>query len=121
VGGGRVDGRGSLRFETAVVAAGFADPPTDYRASWAHFDNATGSTTAIGETQSATKQMTAPPLPTATGSYVEVALSADSDAHPTWREPIRTYFRRTPDGCTLVGLERVPDRSAPQTPAKDKE
>jgi hypothetical protein len=117
----RLDANGSLTFGNAVVAAGFADPPTMYRASWAHFANATDSTTSIGETQSASTQMTAPALPTTTGSYVEVALSADSDAHPTWREPIRTYFRRTADGWTLVGLERLADGSVAQPPVKDKE
>jgi hypothetical protein len=64
--------------------------------------------------------MTASALSTTTGSYVEVALSADSDAHPTWREPIHAYFRRTADGWTLVGLERLADGSAAQTPTKDR-
>jgi hypothetical protein len=31
---------------------------------------------------------------------------------PTWRRPVRTYFRLDADGWTLVGLERMPDRPA---------
>ena len=38
-----------------------------------------------------------------------VDISVDSDAHPEWRRPIRTYFRRASDGWTLVGLERLPE------------
>jgi hypothetical protein len=38
-----------------------------------------------------------------------VDISVDSAAHPTWRRPIRTYFRRGGEGWTLVGLERLPE------------
>jgi hypothetical protein len=48
-------------------------------------------------------------LETASGSIVMVDISVDSDAHPEWRRPIRTYFRRAGDGWTLVGLERLPE------------
>ena len=50
------------------------------------------------------------------GSFVAVDISADSDGHPTWKQPVRTYFRRDGDGWKLVGLERMPE--GPEAPAK---
>jgi hypothetical protein len=37
-----------------------------------------------------------------------VDIAADIDAYPAWGEPIKTHFRRTAQGSTLVGLERMP-------------
>jgi len=53
--------------------------------------------------------MTAPrDLPNATGSFIQIDISAESAANPSWREPVRVYFRRAASGWTLVGLERMP-------------
>jgi hypothetical protein len=109
----RLDPAGRLTFENAAVAAGVAESPATYRATWARFDNATGGTQRIGETQSQTTTI-APPagLPAAPGSFVAVDIAADSDMHPSWRRPIRTYFVRQGEGWKLVGLERIPDEAA---------
>jgi hypothetical protein len=105
----RLDASGALTFDNAAVAARAADAPRAYRAAWSRFDNATGAATAIGQTESATTVLAPPPgLPSSVGSFVEVDLSADSPAHPTWSQPIKTHFRRTADGWKLVGLERLP-------------
>jgi len=110
----RLDANGRLTFENAALAAGVASSPVSYRASWLHFDNATGETRAISETQSSTTTLEAPSgVPTAPGSFVAVDISVDSEAHPTWRQPIRTYFRRGGAGWTLVGLERLPESLSP--------
>jgi len=107
---------GRLTFENAAVAARFAEPPAAYRAAWARFDNATGATTSIGRSDSTTTSTMAPgALPDSSGSYVQIDISADSTAHPTWQQPVRTHFRRTADGWKLVGLERLPD-APPSTP-----
>jgi hypothetical protein len=99
-----------LTFENAAVAAGAASGPATYRASWLRFDNATGESQALSETQSSGTTIEAPRgLPAAPGSFVRVDISVDSEAHPTWRRPIRTYFRRGGAGWTLVGLERLPE------------
>ena len=67
----RLDAAGALTFDNAAVAAGFAEPPTEYRAAWSRFDNATGAAQPIAETRSATTTMPAPRgLPAATGSFV---------------------------------------------------
>ena len=108
----RLDDAGALTFENAAVAAGFADPPAEYRAAWSHFDNATGALRPIADARSTSTTM-APPrdVPTATGSFVEIDISAESAGHPSWRQPVRTFFRRTATGWKLVGLERLPDQS----------
>jgi hypothetical protein len=110
----RLDAGGQLTFENAAVAAGFAATPSTYRATWSRFDNATGETARIGETESGTTMVMAPAnLPAAPGSYLEVDIAADSAAQPSWRDPVRAYFRRTPGGWTLVGLERLPQKIEP--------
>jgi len=106
-----LDADGRLTFDNAAFAAGVASGPARYRASWLHFDNATGETRTIAETQSLTTTIEAPPgLPTASGRFVAVDLAVDSEAYPRWRRPIRTYFRRGGAGWGLVGLERLPGR-----------
>ena len=109
----RLDVTGSLTFENAAVAAGFAAPPAAYRATWSQFDNATGATTRIAESQSATTTIAASrDLPSAPGSFVEIDIAAESAEHPTWQQPVRTHFRRDAGGWKLVGLERLPGRAA---------
>ena len=57
----RLDQAGVLTFGNAAVDGGFADAPALYHASWSRFDNATGATQAIGDSQSPTTAV--PPLP----------------------------------------------------------
>jgi hypothetical protein len=74
------------------------------------FDNNTGATKPLSTTDSQTTTMAAPAgLPTAPGSYVQVDISADLAAFPTWKQPVKTHFRRTAQGWQLVGLERLPE------------
>jgi hypothetical protein len=106
----RLDRDGSLTLENAAVAAGIANGPASYRASWLLFDNATGVTKPIAETTSGTTTLKAPTgLPTTSGSFVAVDISVDSAAYPAWKQPVRTYFRRSGEGWKLVGLERLPE------------
>jgi hypothetical protein len=111
-----------LTFENAAVAAGFAEPPSAYRAAWSRFDNATGATTPISETRSSTTTLPAPrDLPGALNSFIEVDIRAEASDHPSWQEPIRTHFRREPSGWKMVGLERLPDRAPDQTPSAPRD
>jgi hypothetical protein len=102
---------GVLTFGNAAVAAGVAPAPESYRAVWQRFDNASGHTSPIAEVSARGTQMQAPAgLPTATGSYLQVDLSASSAAHAAWSLPVVVHFRRTTTGWQLVGLERMPVR-----------
>jgi hypothetical protein len=103
----RLDAGNRLTFENAAVAAGVASGSMTYHAAWFRFDNATGETRPVSDTQSTTTTIDAPNgLPTEPGSFITVELFVDSEVHPTWRRPIRTFFRRTERGWALVGLER---------------
>jgi len=111
----RLDASGRLTFENAAIAAGVVKGQPTYRASWMLFDNATSATKPLSSNDSQTTTLTAPAgLPTTAGSYIEVDISADLQAYPIWKEPIKTYFRRTAQGWTLVGLERLPEKVGPE-------
>jgi hypothetical protein len=106
----RLDLNGRLTFSNAAVDAGVAKPPASYRVSWSSFDNTTNESREIAETTSPTPAMQAPAgLPTTPGSFVAIEISVDDGAHPTWRTPIRTHFRREGTTWKLVGLERLPE------------
>jgi hypothetical protein len=105
----RLDATGRLTFENAAVSAGAAKGQPTYRASWMLFDNATGETKPLSTTQGQATSLEPPAgLPTTAGSYIQVDISADIEGYPAWRQPIKTHFRRTAQGWTLVGLERLP-------------
>jgi len=105
----RLDANGTLTFDNAAVAAGFAQPPSEYRVAWSRFDNTTGTTQAIGDTRNAATTHQAPrDLPSADGSFVELAIAGEGAAHPSWQQPVRVHFRRTGGGWKLVGLLRLP-------------
>ena len=110
----RLGANGRLTFANAALDAGAATAAPTYHAAWMRFDNATGETSPLAETQSMTTAFDAPPsLPTAVGSFIAVDLSADVAGYPTWRRPIRTWFRRSGEGWSLVGLERLADTLSP--------
>ena len=104
----RLDAQG-LTFENAAVAGGVAQGPVAYRASWMLFDNATGATKPLSETKSATTTIAAPAgLPSS--GFIAVDIAADSDTFPTWKQPVRAFFRQDSGSWKLVGFERMPDR-----------
>jgi hypothetical protein len=112
----RLDTAG-LTFENAAVAGGVAEGPVTYRASWMRFDNATNTTTPLSETTSATTTIAAPGgLPSS--GFVAVDISATSDKYPTWKKPVRAFFRRDGGGWKLVGFERLPEGGSPSAEAR---
>jgi hypothetical protein len=67
----------------------------------------------MGETQGTTTTIDAPrSLPAASGTFVAVDIAVDIDAYPSWRRPVRAYFRKSGEQWTLVGLERLPEKLA---------
>jgi hypothetical protein len=114
----RFDGKG-LTFENAAAAAGVAKGAVAYRASWMRFDNATGATTPLSETKSTTTTIAAPSgVPTS--GFVAVDIAADSDAYPTWKQPVRAYFRLDGGSWKLIGLDRLPETLPADKPASQK-
>ena len=87
--------------------------PTEYVVAWQRFDNATGTTTNLGETRGSATNVNAPnDLPAAAGTYIRVEISANGGPE-SWTEPAHAYFRREAAGWTLVGFERVPGGNPP--------
>jgi len=109
-----------LTFENAAVEADVAKGPATYHSSWFLFDNATGETRRLADDiSSETTTIDGPHgLPEAPGGFIGVDISAHSDAHPQWRQPVRTYFRRDAGGWRLVGLERLPEKLAAERAAQ---
>jgi hypothetical protein len=112
-----LDASGVLTFGNAAVQYGFAPAPTSYTATWSRFDNATGVASPLGETTGKEPRLQAPAgLPTTTGTFIELELSAQAPDHKAWSRPIKAHFHRTATGWTLVGLERLPSaESGPAT------
>jgi hypothetical protein len=103
----RLDASG-LTVENAAVTGGVANGGVAYRANWMTFDNATGATKPIAETKSATTTLAAPAGLPSTG-FVAVDIAVDADNYPTWKQPVRAYFRNDGGSWKLVGLDRLPD------------
>jgi len=101
---------GVLTFENAAVSAGVAHEPSRYHLTWSIFDNNTGKTTPLGETDVAPGEAAAGPgqLPAVAGSFVQIGVSATSPDHQAWAVPVHVYFRRAANNWTIVGLDRTP-------------
>jgi hypothetical protein len=114
----KLSATGTLTFANAAVQYGFAEAPESYRAVWSKFDNTTGATSPIGDSEARDTTLQAPSgLVGTPASFIRIELSAVSAAHPAWAQPLVLHFRRGSDGWTLVGLERLPDGPV-ATPAK---
>jgi hypothetical protein len=96
----------ALTFRNAAVEHGMAEAPKGYKAVWHRFDNQTGETAQIGETEGASPDLRAPDG--LTGEFVRVDISAAEPPHPSWSVPVHVYFRRTGGAWKLVGLDRMP-------------
>jgi hypothetical protein len=105
-----LSGGGELTFENAAVTAGVAtEPAAGYSVTWARFDNAAGTASAIGTQAAAGGRLQANvALPTAEGSFIKLQVAAVKPLHQSWTSPVDVYFRRTADGWKLVGVERLP-------------
>ncbi len=102
---------GRFAFRDAAVAAGVATPsPAGYRIGWASFDNATGESRAIGPSTTEVQMQAPAPgsLPPAPDAFVRIQVAAIEPAGTASTRPASVYFRRTPDGWKLVGVERSP-------------
>jgi hypothetical protein len=104
---------GALSFANAAERAGVATAPEAYMVRWGRFDNATGTTTPVGEpSETRTTTANAPPALVANardGEFVEASIAARHPEYPAWTTPAVAHFRRAAGQWTLVGLKRLPD------------
>jgi hypothetical protein len=104
-----MDGSGILTFENAAVDAKVAtDPAGGYEARWYRFDNIKGSAAPIGSPVVSRTMKFQPPasLPSQDGEYVKIEVIAVAPPYSAWRNAIEVFFRKTPGGWKLVGLQR---------------
>ena len=100
---------GALTFADAAVQAGVAAPASEYRVSWARFDNLTNQATRVGD-EVATRELKAqaPATLMAPGGpeFIEVRIAAVHPSFAAWSTPVTVHFRRQSAGWQLVGVTR---------------
>ena len=104
----RLDSSGVLTFENAAVQAGIVEAKTAYKALWSIFNNDTGASSPVGESNSSGPQIAAPKDLPPKAAFVMAEVRAVDPSHPSWTKPVRVTFNRTSSGWKLVGLERMP-------------
>ena len=101
-----------LRFGNAAVAAGIADAPDAYELSWFQYDNTTDRRNYVGSIDTvATPSATLPLNHLAGAEYMGVEIRTLHRNHPSWRTPVRLYFRSNGTGWLAIGVERHADRT----------
>jgi hypothetical protein len=104
---------GTLTFRNAAVAAGVAQAPRGYHATWATFDNSTGIARPLGETSGASALLAAPrSLEGLSTAFIKVTLRAAGAPHASWERPVDAYFQRRDGRWRLIGFERLPQGNA---------
>jgi hypothetical protein len=103
-----LDDSGVLRFQNAADAVVAKSGSASYKAVWALFDNANGTSRPIGETVGSSGQIAAPSGLPASGAFVTADVSVVDPAHPAWAKPVHVTFRHERAGWKLVGLVRLP-------------
>jgi hypothetical protein len=99
---------GTLTFDDAAVASGFASAPQSYRVRWTRFDNTTGPVGDAVEMNVPAPSALAPPPIVSGASFIQVDLSADHPQFPSWRTSVTVHLKRVGEGWTLVGVQRLP-------------
>ena len=99
---------GTLTFTNAAEDAGVGPAAEHFTIQWSNVDNASGARTAIGSEQTFTDRRVQAPAAviSSQADFVAAELRAFHPDQPRWSLPLTIYFRRTPGGFTLVGVER---------------
>ena len=98
---------GVLTFDNIAETTRTASPGRGYTVTWARFDNATGSATAVGEPLTVTERRIQAPASVLTSDFLQVTLTGDHPSHAGWAIPTKVVFRRIGDGWKLVGVDRL--------------
>jgi hypothetical protein len=121
----RLGSDGTLTFGNAAIAAGIAKPSATYRFTFARFDNAAGTSTAMAEGGivggSNTSQATSSPAASASNAqvrttvpanvldapFIRVTVTTTHADYPAWSSPVTFTFRRAGTQWETVGLDRT--------------
>ncbi len=108
-----IDGAGVLTFANAAVQASVATPASEYRVSWARFDNATDTATPLGgEIVSKDMRSTVPAAlaSAAPGEIIQAGIAATHPGFSSWSSPVVVHFRRAAGGWQLIGVRDKEER-----------
>lgn len=98
---------GVLSFRNAAADAGIIPGSLSYELTWLRFDNATGTTTPVGEPIQTGETRAALPSGLAeSGEYIAIAIRTRHADYPAWQRPVTAFFRRDAGGWRTVGFER---------------
>ena len=111
---------GSLSFGNAAVAAGVASPGAAYVLGWSRFDNETGVHTRAGAQSRVAAPRATAPESLLEEEYISVEIRGEHPDHAAWRQPVRAYFRRTPEGWQTVGLFRTVPEDLESVPERGR-
>jgi hypothetical protein len=97
-----------LTFTNAAAQAGVMQQRGGYEISWAYFDNAANSTSAIGNPSIVPgERAPVPALRESPGTYVRARIRVVDPPVAGW-VPVDAIFRRDTGRWTLVGIDRTP-------------
>lgn len=97
---------GTLTFANAAVQAGAATAASEYRISWARFDNTTSKAERVGSEATTREPRAALPAALASSEFIEIQIAATHPAFSSWSKPVIVHFRRVGGAWELVGVER---------------
>jgi hypothetical protein len=99
-----------LTFENVAVARGLAAAPAAYRVAWFAFDNTSRASRAITETSQPAARVPLPPgLPTTSGVYIKVELSATGGSTPVLGKAGARILPPTGCGLAIRGVRAAPE------------
>jgi hypothetical protein len=96
-----------LAFVNAAIDAGVATPNARYELSWFGLDNDSGQHYFLRDVASVTAPIATVPPVLESSEYMGVEIRTFHSDFPHWAAPVRVYFRKSTDGWTTVGIERV--------------
>jgi hypothetical protein len=91
---------GELTFKNLGIEAGISQKAS-YHYQWLRFDNAAGSSEAIGSP--ANSEAPSIKVPATGSEYMLVRINTVSQGHPNWEKSVDVYLRNN----AIVGIERV--------------
>ncbi|MCC7123951.1 MAG: hypothetical protein IT178_03825 [Acidobacteria bacterium] len=106
---------GTFTFRNTAVDLRRAQPASAYHVQWSRFDNASGTATPIGGTDTASTLSFTAPAAVLGADFVQVELRATSAAQTEWARPVIVRFRHSGPRWQLVGVIRQPDGPADRT------
>ena len=105
-----LDASGTLTFGNAAVEHRLRRPPAGVPRRMVHLRQRHRANAADrrDERRTLTAAGAGRPARLSLAAYIQVEISANHPTHPSWKQPVRVFFRRQAAGWKLVGLRGCP-------------